>query len=433
MTAPSSLTARGATLWAELEFQETEQREEKAERERRRLEGICIYGARNLSSSRSIEDEEEEEAIDCFFVLLLHFVCFKRALECSRADTIVADLLHSDADAAAESLMPLAVRVGSLHAVKLLEASGCGIDEMVLCEAMVTLLECSDVKGARDKEKRTTFSVAEERHVHSQVQRLLVNLLQWGDALMRVARVDDVVKDEGKGRTMVLVAPNVFSLEHVIERLELVYPMVEKVRIDLETGILKRQPLSARNLDFRVLNPAYVGKKNRFVYAAMGDPMPKISGVVKLDVFKGEGEVGRRFYGEGCYGGEPLFVTREDVVEEDNDYLVTYVHDERTIRNHNNSPSLIFFFPARCDLAAPPALSRLCHVPSLHPFSLSSFSSLSTSPLLPPPAVVASGLVALASVGSRCCTPDLNSLPLLSTHAPNPIPLFSSSFVVHRV
>jgi 9-cis-epoxycarotenoid dioxygenase len=71
-----------------------------------------------------------------------------------------------------------------------------------------------------------------------------------------------------------------------------------------------------------------MGKRNRFVYAAIGNPMPKISGVVKIDVLKGE-EVGCRIYGEGCYGGEPFFVANEDGVEEDDGYLVSYVHDEK--------------------------------------------------------------------------------------------------------
>lgn len=138
--------------------------------------------------------------------------------------------------------------------------------------------------------------------------------------------------DEDDGRTVVLVAPNILSLEHVMERMELVHAVVEKVRINLETGIVTRQPLSARNLDFAVINPAYVGKKNRFVYAAVGDPMPKISGVVKLDVSsKGEDSVvGCRMYGDGCYGGEPFFVAREEGLEEDDGYLVSYVHDERS-------------------------------------------------------------------------------------------------------
>lgn len=67
--------------------------------------------------------------------------------------------------------------------------------------------------------------------------------------------------------------------------MDLVHALVEKVRIDLKTGTVTRQPISTRNLDFAVINPAnYVGRKNKFVYAAVGDPIPKTSGVVKLDV-----------------------------------------------------------------------------------------------------------------------------------------------------
>lgn len=139
--------------------------------------------------------------------------------------------------------------------------------------------------------------------------------------------------DEDDGKTITLVAPNILSVEHTMERMELVHAMVEKVRIDLDTGIVTRQPISARNLDFAVINQAFVGKKNRFVYAAVGDPMPKISGVVKLDVSKGEERrdctVGCRMYGEGCYGGEPFFVAREEGMKEDDGYLVSYVHDEK--------------------------------------------------------------------------------------------------------
>lgn len=70
------------------------------------------------------------------------------------------------------------------------------------------------------------------------------------------------------------------------------------------------------------------------MYAAIGDPMPKISGVVKLDVTRGDRDdctVARRMYGPGCYGGEPFFVARDPgdpEAEEDDGYVVTYVHDE---------------------------------------------------------------------------------------------------------
>ncbi|XP_004297644.1 PREDICTED: probable carotenoid cleavage dioxygenase 4, chloroplastic [Fragaria vesca subsp. vesca] len=135
---------------------------------------------------------------------------------------------------------------------------------------------------------------------------------------------------------VVMVAPNILSAEHTLERMGLVHALVEKVRIDLKTGIVTRQPISTRNLDFAVINPAYQGKKNRFVYAAVGDPMPKISGVVKLDVSGCEHKesiVASRMYGEDCFGGEPFFVAREPgnpEAEEDDGYLVSYVHNEKT-------------------------------------------------------------------------------------------------------
>uniref|UniRef100_A0A6N2LSW7 Carotenoid cleavage dioxygenase 4 n=1 Tax=Salix viminalis TaxID=40686 RepID=A0A6N2LSW7_SALVM len=133
---------------------------------------------------------------------------------------------------------------------------------------------------------------------------------------------------------IVMLAPNILSVEHTLERMDLIHALVEKVRIDLKTGIVTRNPVSARNLDFGVINPAYLGKKNRFVYAAIGDPMPKISGVVKLDVSGGERQectVASRLYGPRCYGGEPFFVAREPEnpeAEEDDGYVVSYVHDE---------------------------------------------------------------------------------------------------------
>jgi len=142
--------------------------------------------------------------------------------------------------------------------------------------------------------------------------------------------------DEDDGNSVVLIAPNIMSIEHTLERMDLVHALVEKVKIDLVTGIVTRHPISARNLDFAVINPAFLGRRSRYVYAAIGDPMPKISGVVKLDVSKGDRDdctVARRMYGSGCYGGEPFFVARDPgnpEAEEDDGYVVTYVHDEVT-------------------------------------------------------------------------------------------------------
>ncbi|KAE8715947.1 putative carotenoid cleavage dioxygenase 4 [Hibiscus syriacus] len=142
--------------------------------------------------------------------------------------------------------------------------------------------------------------------------------------------------DEDDGNAIVMLAPNILHVEHALERMELIRALVEKVRIDLRTGIVTRHPVSARNLDFVVLNPSYVAKKNKYLYAGVGDPMPKIVGVVKLDVSNGERQehtVANRMYGPGCFGGEPFFVAREPEnpkADEDDGYVVSYVHNEIT-------------------------------------------------------------------------------------------------------
>ncbi|KAL2901196.1 putative carotenoid cleavage dioxygenase 4 chloroplastic [Bienertia sinuspersici] len=144
---------------------------------------------------------------------------------------------------------------------------------------------------------------------------------------------DEVNKD--RHEAIVIVAPNIICAEHTLERMHLVHALVEMIRIDLNTGVVTRQPLSARNLDFAVINPDYVAKKNRYVYAAVGDPMPKITGVVKMDMSVAQDQreciVASRMFGEGCYGGEPFFVAArpdDPDADEDEGYLVTYVHDE---------------------------------------------------------------------------------------------------------
>ncbi|XP_052211068.1 probable carotenoid cleavage dioxygenase 4, chloroplastic [Diospyros lotus] len=142
--------------------------------------------------------------------------------------------------------------------------------------------------------------------------------------------------EEDAGRTVVVIAPNILAVEHTLERMDLIHSSIEKVRIDLQTGAVSRHPVAARNLDFAVINPKYTGKRNRYVYAAVGDPMPKITGVVKLDLASSECDrrdstVATRMFGPGCYAGEPFFVARQPDdpdADEDDGYVVTYVHDE---------------------------------------------------------------------------------------------------------
>ncbi|CAN6579117.1 unnamed protein product [Malus baccata var. baccata] len=107
------------------------------------------------------------------------------------------------------------------------------------------------------------------------------------------------------------------------------------VRINLKTGIVMRLPISIRNVELG----------NKFVYGSVAeesmlpdyDSIPKCAELVKLDLDVSSNRDGRtvasRMYGPNCYGGEPFFVAREPEnpnAEEDDGYLVSFVHDEKT-------------------------------------------------------------------------------------------------------
>nr|XP_043605985.1 probable carotenoid cleavage dioxygenase 4, chloroplastic [Erigeron canadensis] len=149
--------------------------------------------------------------------------------------------------------------------------------------------------------------------------------------------------------SVVLIASNILSIEHALGRTDLIHGSLEKVRIDLKTGMVSRHTLSSRNLEFGVINSAYVAAKNRYVYCAVGDPMPKFSGVVKLDVSLSEVDrqeciVASRIFGPGCFGGEPFFVAKEPDnpnADEDDGYIVSYVHNE------NNDESCFLVMDAK--------------------------------------------------------------------------------------
>ncbi|CAA6657941.1 unnamed protein product [Spirodela intermedia] len=167
--------------------------------------------------------------------------------------------------------------------------------------------------------------------------------------------------EEDGGATVVLVAPNMLPMERPLERMELVQCCVEMVRIDLKSGAVSRTPLSSENLDFGVINPNYLGRRNRYAYLGVGDPQPKVGAVVKLDMEKKGGDcvVASRIYGPRRFGGEPVFVPA--LVEgegEDDGYLVTYLHDENT-----RESSFLVMDARSPDLEVVAEVSLPCRVP----------------------------------------------------------------------
>ncbi|ACK73198.1 Carotenoid oxygenase [Gloeothece citriformis PCC 7424] len=105
-------------------------------------------------------------------------------------------------------------------------------------------------------------------------------------------------------------------------------PILTKWRFNLQDNSVKEEALDQIPSEFPTLNPAYVGRKNRYGYTASMKPdiVPLFDGVIKYDLETGE--ISRYYYGSGRYGGEVVFAANPDGNGEDDGWLMTFVYDE---------------------------------------------------------------------------------------------------------
>ncbi|CAE8607446.1 unnamed protein product, partial [Polarella glacialis] len=102
-----------------------------------------------------------------------------------------------------------------------------------------------------------------------------------------------------------------------------------RYEVDLKAKTWTKRELCDRHLGFTSVNPAFNGKKHRFVFAAVphgaqGEVGP-MAGIAKIDVESGE--VDAWTPGPSEFGGQPLFVPKPGAEEEDAGYLLTVVFD----------------------------------------------------------------------------------------------------------
>lgn len=98
---------------------------------------------------------------------------------------------------------------------------------------------------------------------------------------------------------------------------------------DLKDGITTERQLHDLHIEFPVMHPHFVGKRNRYTWAAVfagpGYPFHSISGCVKYDLTSGQHI--RHEYLDGRWGGEPVFAPTGP--EEDDGYLLTYTYNPK--------------------------------------------------------------------------------------------------------
>ncbi|KZV31728.1 putative carotenoid cleavage dioxygenase 4, chloroplastic-like [Dorcoceras hygrometricum] len=142
--------------------------------------------------------------------------------------------------------------------------------------------------------------------------------------------------EEDGGDTVVMLASYAVSAEEAWENHDLTQFRMEKMVINMKSKTLERFPLSTKILEFGGVNPARAGQKTRYIYSAMLKTPEMSVGLVKLDLSINACDdciVASRLYGPGCIGGEPIFVPNDPSnmdAEEDDGYLITYMHNENT-------------------------------------------------------------------------------------------------------
>jgi carotenoid cleavage dioxygenase len=108
-------------------------------------------------------------------------------------------------------------------------------------------------------------------------------------------------------------------------------PRLHEWRLDLRTGVAVDHSLDAIGSEFPVIAPGVVGRPNRYIFGAheaapTGIRSAMHTGAFKLD--RTDGSFDEHLWGDGCFGGENVFVPRPDASDEDDGWLLGYVYDE---------------------------------------------------------------------------------------------------------
>lgn len=104
-------------------------------------------------------------------------------------------------------------------------------------------------------------------------------------------------------------------------------------RINLKTGDVAERQLSATPCDFTRVNDDYACRETRYVYAGIFNTKRAFTfdGILKYD--DETGTTTEFYYGPNRHGGEAVFAPKLGSSEEDDGYLVCFIHDEAKNRS----------------------------------------------------------------------------------------------------
>ncbi len=147
-----------------------------------------------------------------------------------------------------------------------------------------------------------------------------INAFEDGDVIeLTACRIENPLPQtpEGDGKI-----PRLFFLE--------LNPFLTRWRFDLRSGAVSEERLDDRPTEFPRMNNLRLGARSSISYNPSIAEASELyfDGVIKYDLARGTSDHHR--YGAGRFGGEVVFAPRSGGVDEDDGWLVTFVHDTTT-------------------------------------------------------------------------------------------------------
>lgn len=107
-------------------------------------------------------------------------------------------------------------------------------------------------------------------------------------------------------------------------------PRLHQWRFNLKAGTISETMLDDVAAEFPRVNENFLGRSTRYGYAGkmVAGSMPLFDGVVKYDLNIGKSQTHE--FGAGRYGGEAVFAPHPNGKDEDDGWLITFVHDRET-------------------------------------------------------------------------------------------------------
>ncbi|XP_024397835.1 9-cis-epoxycarotenoid dioxygenase NCED3, chloroplastic [Physcomitrium patens] len=131
------------------------------------------------------------------------------------------------------------------------------------------------------------------------------------------------------GDEVVVIGSSMTPADIIFKTSEVPRAILTEVRLNRRMATSTKRELADLNLEVGKMNPQFVGVKTQFIYLAIVEPWPKVSGIAKVDLQSGQ-VVARHDYGTDRYGGEPVFVPRtsDSNAAEDDGFLLAFCHNE---------------------------------------------------------------------------------------------------------